>query len=334
MSKQQQQLAIPDVAVAANIDQETWNALVTSIYPGANPESVTLAFQYCKARKLDPLKKPVHIVPMSVRNAVTGRYEWRDVIMPGIQELRTTASRTGMMAGTDAPVFGREVEVPVTENPEVKDPDVLVVPESCSVTVHRLDKNGVPRAYTHIEFFEEAVARTREGAINSMWCKRSRGQLAKCAEAGALRKAFPEELGGILAAEEMEGKSLAPAGAPGHIEGDFTEVKGDDIPMPSEVTGAAKGGTDAPAAEPKAEPKASATKADPPPAASKYEVKGGDAPAGESKHAITLEPGPMRVLTSRLQNAGLTVDQLLTGFGKDVNIGNINEAFSWIKDQA
>ena len=32
------------------------------------------------------------------------------------------------------------------------------------------------------------------------------GQLEKCAEAGALRRAFPEEIGNALTAEEMEGQ--------------------------------------------------------------------------------------------------------------------------------
>jgi hypothetical protein len=40
-----------------------------------------------------------------------------------------------------------------------------------------------------------------------MWLKRSRGQLAKCAEAQALRKAFPE-VGAQPTAEEMEGKII------------------------------------------------------------------------------------------------------------------------------
>jgi hypothetical protein len=33
-----------------------------------------------------------------------------------------------------------------------------------------------------------------------------KGQLEKCAEAGALRRAFPEEIGNALTAEEMEGQ--------------------------------------------------------------------------------------------------------------------------------
>lgn len=334
---QQQLMTVPDNAVAVGINQQIWDALTTSIYPGAKPESIIMVYQYCKARQLDPLKKPVHIVPMSVKNAVNGRYEYRDVIMPGIQELRTTASRTGLMAGTDAPVFGELMEVPVTDDPTVKDPVMLKAPESCTITVHRLDKTGVPRAYVHIEFFDEAVARTKDGAINSMWRKRSRGQLAKCAEAGALRKAFPEELGGVYAAEEMDGKVLGE----GVVEGDFSVVaKGDEIPMPDEIDAteaqaqpAQEKPVETPAEKPAPEPsKRYAAKAAPKTEAKA--VKQAEAPEptkGDLK--VELDAGPHRVLTSRLQTAGLTEDELLKGFGKSVSIGNINEVFTWIKEQ-
>ena len=52
---------------------------------------------YCKAQALDPLHKPVHIVPMRVKNA-HGDYEWRDVIMPGVGLYRIRAARTGEFA--------------------------------------------------------------------------------------------------------------------------------------------------------------------------------------------------------------------------------------------
>ena len=41
-----------------------------------------------------------------------------------------------------------------------------------------------------------------------MWQKRKFGQIAKCAEAEALRCAFPEELGGIYTAEEMRDQEV------------------------------------------------------------------------------------------------------------------------------
>ncbi len=174
-----------------NVDQATWGTLQNSVFPGAKEESILLAIDYCKARKLDILKKPCHIVPMSVTDAKTGSKQWRDVIMPGIYEQRITAFRTGQMAGQDEPEFGEDITY---KN--------VTAPKWCKVTVYRF-VNGQRCAFSHTEYFSEACATTKDGSINSMWTKRPRGQLAKCAEAGALRKAFPDELGGVMTAEEM-----------------------------------------------------------------------------------------------------------------------------------
>lgn len=174
-----------------NIDTAVWTTLQNSVFPGAKDESILLAVDYCKARKLDILKKPCHIVPMSVTDAKTGNKNWRDIIMPGIYEQRITAFRTGQMAGQDEPVFGDTVTFKGIE-----------APEWCRVTVYRFINNE-RCAFSHTEYFCEACATTKEGKPNSMWSKRPRGQLAKCAEAGALRKAFPDELGGVITADEV-----------------------------------------------------------------------------------------------------------------------------------
>ena len=50
--------------------------------------------------------------------------------------------------------------------------------------------------------------------LNAMWQKRPRGQIEKCAEAAALRKAFPEELGNDMTREEMEGQVIELDSAP------------------------------------------------------------------------------------------------------------------------
>jgi phage recombination protein Bet len=203
MSTNTQIITVPDCIAARNIDHATFSALSSSIFPGAMPESIALAWDYCMARKLDPMKKPCHIVPMNVKNAKTGNYEWRDVIMPGIAEIRITADRTGRYAGQDAPVFGPFVEM-------VFGKQTHVVPDWCSVTVYRW-MNGERVPFTHAEYFEEAANTMKDGSLNSMWTKRKRGQLAKCAEAGALRKAFPEESGGMIVAEEAEDQAMRDA---------------------------------------------------------------------------------------------------------------------------
>jgi len=179
----------------AKLDDATMSTLRNSVFPGATDDSIAMAVSYCQARKLDVLKKPVHIVPMSVKNQMNGQYEWRDVIMPGIAELRTTASRAKSYAGQDAPIFG---EVKQFNIGGVK----VSVPESCTMTVYKII-GGERVPFSHTEFFEEACATKKDGGLNAMWKKRPRGQLSKCAEAGALRKAFPEDLGGEISYDEV-----------------------------------------------------------------------------------------------------------------------------------
>ena len=207
-------------------EADLMNVLRNSLYPGAADDSIKLVIGYCKAAGLDPMQKPVHIVPMDV--AVKGNggsisYQKRDVIMPGIGLYRTQASRTNAYAGVTEPEFGAVKKIAVQRkqfnNASRDDKTFTMVPDGemefpewCKVTVKRL-VGGMLVDFTAKEFWLEnyATAGKDSTAPNAMWKRRPYAQLAKCAEAQALRKAFPE-LGAAPTADEMEGKMFEGSG--------------------------------------------------------------------------------------------------------------------------
>lgn len=184
-------------------ETELLQVLQSSLYPGAAPASIKLVIGYCKAAGLDPMQKPVHIVPMWDSKA----RQTRDVVMPGVGLYRTQAARTGC-AGISEPEFG-------PDRTESIGGQTITFPAWCRVTVKRRQANGAVDEFTAREFWLENYAvkggQEKSTAPNAMWTKRPYGQLAKCAEAQALRKAFPE-IGGQASAEEMEGKAIDDAG--------------------------------------------------------------------------------------------------------------------------
>ena len=196
------QKAIAEVAKESpikkrGITEAQWYTLTNSLYPGARLASVILVWDYCQARGLDPLKKPCHIVPMEVMDAATGKYEWRDVIMPGIYELRTTAQRTGEYLGHSTPEYGPEIEF-----------KGIKAPQWCAMTFYRVHPNDEKQ---RIEFpvrvyFLEVVATKKGGEPNARWSRAPIQMINKCCEAAGLREAFPDEIGGEHAEEELDGQ--------------------------------------------------------------------------------------------------------------------------------
>lgn len=212
------ELRLPYVEAFADgfgIDNIRWKVLIDTVYPAAKSvDAIAMALSYCKQRNLDPFKRPVHIVPMwSSEKKV-----YIETVWPGISELRTTATRTGEYAGCDAAEFGPTIRrefkgvVEVWENKQRVDREITVTvefPEWCQITVRRIIRNQVvtfvgPKAY----WLESYAKRGKADVPNDMWCKRPFGQIEKCAEAGALRRAFPEEIGNEYTAEEMEGQAI------------------------------------------------------------------------------------------------------------------------------
>lgn len=191
--KQAEQL--PAISESALVE-----VLSSSLYPGAAHNSVVMVLAYCQAAHLDPMLKPVHIVPIYQK----GR-GMVDVVMPGIGLYRIQAARTGQYAGISDPEYGPSITT------KMAGVDVTY-PEWCRVTVKRQMANGLVAEFTANERWLENYATASKDSIapNSMWKRRAFAQLAKCAEAQALRKAFPE-VGSAPTADEMEGKSFEEA---------------------------------------------------------------------------------------------------------------------------
>jgi len=218
-------LVAPTAALTElGIDLGTWRVLTESIFPSAKtPEGVLLAVRYCRARKLDILRRPVHVVPMWSK--ALGREV--ETVWPGIAEVQTTAARTGQWAGMDPPRFGAEqtrtFEGRVKSHDSWQDIQVRVTfPDWCEVTVYRIVQ-GTRCPFTETVWWEETYARAGGAGCEvptDMWRKRPRGQLLKCAKAASLRAAFPEEAD--YTAEEMAGKVIEADSLP--VTGENTDA--------------------------------------------------------------------------------------------------------------
>lgn len=208
--------ALPALAMD---EQELIEVLRNSLYPGAQDGSIKMIIGYCRASGLDPMQKPAHIVPIWDGKAK----EMRDVVMPGIGLYRTQAARSGNYAGVTEPEFGPDVS-------ETLGGVQITYPAYCKVIVKRAMPNGTIVEFAAVERWKENYATQKRDtdAPNAMWKKRPYGQLAKCAEAQALRKAFPE-FGSAPTAEEMEGKEI-------YQERDITPQRAERV-QPEEMPG-------------------------------------------------------------------------------------------------
>jgi phage recombination protein Bet len=192
--------------VSRGIEESTWAALCSSVYPGANQDSVVMAIDYCKARGFDIMLKPVHLVPISVKRG--DNYVTQDVVMPGIGLYRIQASRNGDYAGANEPEFGSTITRMFRNeyNGKVTEEEVSY-PEWCKYTVSKIIGDRVVQFSAKEYWTENYATQSRFSEVpNAMWKKRPFAQLAKCTEAQALRRAWPE-IGQEPTAEEMEGKA-------------------------------------------------------------------------------------------------------------------------------
>ncbi len=135
-------------------------------------------------------------------------------IQVSIDGMRVIAARTGLYAGQDDPVFHYWNEGPdgkmrlTTEEPF--DEEENPCPAIATVTVYRLvPGTGIRFPFTASARWDEYVQRwSSTGKPMNLWASHPHVMLAKCAEAQALRKAFPQDLSGLYVEEEMGGGGI------------------------------------------------------------------------------------------------------------------------------
>ncbi|MFF7190588.1 phage recombination protein Bet [Streptomyces sp. NPDC008222] len=185
-------------ALAVRPEQTTWTPEQAAVLRQSGiKDQVTAAelsgfLHLCQRTGLDPFSRQIYLI---------GRFskkDGRDVYTPqtGIDGYRVIAQRvtaqTGGTYGYEDTVWcdpsGRWRDVWLADEP----------PAAAKVTVIR---NG--HRFSAVATFREYVQTFPDGNPKGLWAKMPAGQIAKCAEALALRKAFPHDLAGVYTAEEM-----------------------------------------------------------------------------------------------------------------------------------
>ena len=170
--------------IEAGLSRDKIELIKKTVAKGATDLELELFFHACKRTGLDPLMKQIYAIK---------RWDSKDKIekmtfQTGIDGYRLIADRTGCYAGSS------DAEYTIGLN------DLPVV---AKVTVTKL-VSGIPCQFTSSARWAEYVQLSKEGSPTTMWKKMPFLMLAKCAEALALRKAFPAELSGVYTHEEMQ----------------------------------------------------------------------------------------------------------------------------------
>jgi len=155
----------------------------TSIVPGLNENEFEVFMEYCKRRQLDPLKKQIYAY------ASQGKL----VFVTSIDGLRAIAQRSGRYMGQTIQQWcGRDgiwKDIWLSAEP----------PAAARVGVYIKGISEPTYAVARYSSYYPADAKKA-----FMWNKYPDLMISKCAEGLALRKAFPEDLGGLYVTEELE----------------------------------------------------------------------------------------------------------------------------------
>lgn len=147
-----------------------------TVAAGATNDELELFFHQARRAGLDPLARQIYFV----------KRKGKGVIQVGIDGLRLIADRTGKYAGNDDAEFDGQSRGGY--------------PDKAKVTVYKM-VGGQRCPFSATARWEEYYPGDDQGF---QWRKMPHAMLAKCAEALALRKAFPADMSGLYIHEEME----------------------------------------------------------------------------------------------------------------------------------
>lgn len=165
-----------------------------SFMPGASDTEAAVLIKTAERMNLDVFKRQIHFVKRKAYNEETGAYEEKWAFQTSIDGFRGRAEETHDYEGVDEPAFSFEDTMnPITGAP------LGTLQLVARVTVHRRGR----RPTTGVARWSEFVQKKRDGNPVRMWMTMPHHMLAKCAEALALRQAFPERLGGLYTDDEM-----------------------------------------------------------------------------------------------------------------------------------